>query len=360
MAASANSQPDDAVVLTRDVTGMVHERHVSAYNFKRPNKVTRDHVRALQLVHETFARQLSTIFSSTLRTICPISVDSIEQETYDEFISVLPNPTFLGILAVDPLPGRGMLHLPQDCAMNVVDRLLGGQGLPTNASRPMSEIEVNVLRGLLDRGVRELKYAFESFMKVDGRIASYESNPQFAQLLSLSDMVVTGTYTLSIEDESWQIKLSFPYNMLEPALIAFTQSKQANEHKPEELAEVRLRLREHVEQAKVEVRVEFNTVSVAAEEIIDLRIGDVLPLSHRVKDPLTVKIGDQPCFEALPGRSGNRLSCMVITDSSNNPFLRKPAEFIATTVEHTTAEALDPPMPQDFINTIDDEQVFQE
>ena len=123
---------------------------------------------------------------------------------------------------------------------------------------------------------------------------------------------------------------------------------------------MRLRLREHVEQAKVEVRVEFNTVSVAAEEIIDLRIGDVLPLSHRVKDPLTVKIGDQACFEALPGRSGNRLSCMVITDANNNPFLRKPAEFIATTVEHAHAEALDPPGHHDGMTSIDDQPHFQE
>lgn len=359
MAASASPQPDETVILTRDVTGMVHQRHVSAYNFKRPNKVTRDHVRALQLVNETFARQLSTIFSSTLRTICPITVDSIEQETYDEFISILPTPTFLGILAVDPLPGRGMFHMPQDCAMNVIDRLLGGQGVPSGAQRPLSEIEVNVLRGLLDRGIRELKYAFESFMKVDGRIVSYESNPQFAQLLGLSDMVVTASYTLTIDDQSWPIKLSFPYNMLEPALIAFTQSKQATEHKPEELAEVRLRLREHVEQAKVEVKVEFNTVSVAAEEIVDLRIGDVLPLSHRVKDPLTVKIGDQPCFEALPGRSGNRLSCMVITDANSNPFLRKPATFLGTTVESADAEALDPPM-NDFMGHVISDQDYQE
>ena len=307
---SIKAAPSTAAESSAD--GAPRERKIAPYDFRRPNKVSRDHVRALQLVHETFARQFSTILSTTLRALSPVSVRSIEQQTYDEYITPLRNPTYLAILAVDPLPGQGIFHLPLPAAMEIVDRLLGGPGGGDHPERPMTEIEVGVLRGLLERVMRELTYAFESFIEVSTRITTQESNPQFAQVVALSDMVVTAVYDLKIGEHAWEASLCFPFSMLQPALDAFTASKQRDEASGVDPELVEGLLQDHLQEAPVEVSVAFNTVRLASRDIVDLRTGDVLPLRHSTENPLTVNVGGVPCFTALPGKRGRRLACMVV------------------------------------------------
>ncbi len=309
---SASAAPAVSTLITVDQTGTPRERKVSAYDFKRPNKVSRDHVRALQLVHETFARQFSTILSSTLRALTPISIAAIEQHTYDEYVSPLPSPTFMAILAVDPLPGQGIFHLPLHAAMEIVDRLLGGPGGNTHPDRPLTEIEIGVLRGLLERVMRELTYAFESFLDVETRITSTESNPQFAQIVALSDMVVVATYDIAIGDDTWEASLCFPYLMLQPALEAYTESKRSHDADAHDLGQVQAMLTDHLPEAPVDLAVHFNPVTLSAQEIVELQTGDVLPLRHRVAAPLTVTGGGVPCFAAMPGRQGRRSAALVI------------------------------------------------
>lgn len=305
---------DESTVIMVDSSGTPRRRTVSTYDFKRPNKVGRDHARALQLVHETFARQFSTILSSTLRTLSPVTVTAIEQRTYDEYVSPMPNPTFIAILGVDPLPGHGILHLPLPAAMEVVDRLLGGPGGGGHPQRPLSEIEIGVLRGLLDRVMRELTYAFESFFDITTAITSTESNPQFAQVAGLSDMVVVATYQIGIGEERWEASLGFPFMMLQPALEAYTESKRTRDADSAELQRAAELVHRQLHDAPVEVRVAFDAVSLTADEIVSLQVGDCLPLRHAVDAPLTVTVGGVPCFHAMPGRSGRRLAAMVTAD----------------------------------------------
>jgi flagellar motor switch protein FliM len=306
---------DESTVIMVDASGTPRRRTVAAYDFKRPNKVGRDHARALQLVHETFARQFSTILSSTLRILSPVTVTAIEQRTYDEYVSPMPSPTSISILTVDPLPGKGILHLPQQAAMEVVDRLLGGPGGDRHPTRPLTEIELGVLRGLLERVVAELDYAFESFIEVRTSIAGSESNPQFAQVAGLSDMVVVGTYAVTIGERSWEASLGFPFMMLEPALEAYTESKRTRDVDAAELTRAAEMVRLQLGEAPVDVVAQFGTVTLSADDIVSLRPGDVLPLRHRVDAPLTVLVGGVPCFRAMPGRSGRRLAAMVVGEA---------------------------------------------
>jgi flagellar motor switch protein FliM len=310
----------ESTVIMVDASGTPRTRTVAPYDFRRPNKVGRDHARALQLVHETFARQFSTILSSTLRALAPVTLRAIEQRTYDEYVSELANPSFIAILTVEPLPGQGILYLPLDAAMEVVDRLLGGPGGEAHPDRPMTEIEIGVLRGLLDRVMRELTYAFESFIQVRTSITGTESNPQFAQVAGLSDMVVVATYGIAIGERSWEASLAFPFMMLQPALDAYSESKRTRDVDSGELARARALVDDQLREAPVEIGVTFNTVRLSAEEIVSMQLGDVLPLRHRIDAPLTITVGGVACFQAMPGRSGRRLAAMVTGD------LRDPAD----------------------------------
>lgn len=310
---SSPAAPPVASTITQvDATGTPRTRKVAPYDFRRPNKISRDHVRALQLVHETFARQFSTILSSTLRSLAPISIARIEQLTYDEYVSPMPSPTYMAILEVDPLPGLGIFHLPLPAAMEIVDRLLGGPGNGAHPDRPMSEIEIGVLRGLLERVMRELTYAFESFMQVDTRITTTESNPQFAQVAALSEMVVVAMYTIGIGDQSWEASLCFPISTLQPALDAYTDSKRSREVGSGDVDRAKGLLHDHLHDAPIDLAVQFNTVCLTAAEIVGLQPGDVLPLRHAVDQPLTISVGGVPSFSAMPGRRGRRLAAMVV------------------------------------------------
>ncbi len=335
---SLHTLADESSIIMVDASGTPRRRTVASYDFKRPNKVGRDHARALQLVHETFARQFSTILSSTLRTLAPVTVQAIEQRTYDEYVSPMPSPTFMAILAVDPLPGSGVLHLPLGAAMELVDRLLGGPGGGAHPDRSMTEIEIGVLRGLLERVMHELTYAFESFIEVRTTITGTESNPQFAQIASLSDMMVVGSYAIVIGEQSWTASLAFPFMMLQPALEAYTDSKRSKDVDSSELARARALLQDQLQDAPVGLDVQFNTVTLSAEDIVSLRPGDVLPLRHRVDAPLTVNVGGLPCFTAMPGRNGRRLAAMVTGELMRNGAPARQALLQDTTDPSTQTD----------------------
>ena len=128
------------------------------FDFRRPNKFSRDHVRAFQIVHETFARQLSTVLATTLRAGANCTLGTVEQLTYDEYVRSLPNPSYLIVLSLSPLPGAAILQFPLPIVFAAIDRLLGGTGDSVSPKRPLTEIESNLMRSVVDRTLRELEY----------------------------------------------------------------------------------------------------------------------------------------------------------------------------------------------------------
>jgi flagellar motor switch protein FliM len=156
------------------------------FDFRRPSKFSRDHARALQIVHETFARQFTTILSTTLRSVSSVTVASVDHISYDEYVRSSPELCFLAILNIDPLSGAAILQLPLDIGMAAIDRLLGGTGDGAQPRRALTDIESSLLRELVQRVLRELDYAFESLVKTSTSIVQLESNPQFAQVAAAS------------------------------------------------------------------------------------------------------------------------------------------------------------------------------
>ena len=282
------------------------------FDFRRPSKFSRDHVRALQIVHETFARHFSTVLATTLRAIGQVSLTSIEQLTYDEYVRALPNPSYLIIMSLHPLPGAALFQLPLPIAFAAVDRLLGGTGESPSPDRPLTEIEANLMRSLVDRALRELEYAYESVMRVEAEIIQHEFNPQFAQIAAPSDMVLAATFEVRIGEKRGSSTLCIPHNMLQPVLEAIASqqlfSDRAQLH-PEHWVRM---LEDAIERVPVDVSVVFDTVSLTSNEVVGLQVGDIVPLEHPVDMPLTVEVDGIPCYYAVTGRRSKRLACLVV------------------------------------------------
>jgi flagellar motor switch protein FliM len=282
-----------------------------AYDFRRPNKFTREHVRALQIAHETFARQFTTVLSTTLRTVSHVQARGIGQLTYDEYIRDVANPTYLAILSLPPLAGAAIFHLPLPVVLTAVDRLLGGPGTGPSVNRALTEIEQSLVRDLLGRVLRELAYAFESLTALEPTVIHQESNPQFAQIGSPSDMVIVFAYDLRIGSQAGEATLCIPFSALQPVLDEVMGNSLLAGRIEADAGSVRDALAGRMGSAPVTVSVSFPPVTLALADIVDLRPGDVLPLDHRIDAPLEVSVGGVPRFAARPGRRGKRLACVI-------------------------------------------------
>jgi len=283
------------------------------FDFRRPQKFSRDHSRALEIVHETFARQVTTILSTTLRAVSQVSLAGVEESSYGDYVETLPNPTVLNIVSAEPLPGVGALHLPLSLAMGAVDRILGGTGSGTLATRPLTDIEEGLVRGLIERWLRAWADSFESLARVDPKIVNVESNPQFAQIAAPSDMVMVISFDVHIGASEGVMTLCLPFASLQPVLDRIV-GPSVFTGKTVDTVAAAVAMGTALGAAPIDVSVSFNTVSLASHEILELREGDVLPLHHPIGAPLTVKASGVPTFKAMAGRRGRRLACVIVND----------------------------------------------
>ncbi len=284
------------------------------FDFRRPNKFSRDHLRAFQIVHETFARQLSTVFATTLRAVAQVTLANVEQVTYDEYVRSLPNPSYLTIVSLNPLPGAAVLQLPLPIAFAAVDRLLGGTGEALSPKRPLTEIESNIMRSLMERALRELEYAYETLVRVEAEIVQPEFNPQFAQVAAPSDMAISVTFETRIGEKRGMSSVCIPYATMQPVLESLASQQLFADRSGRDPELWANQLDSAIHNVPVELRVSFREVALESTDILGLRVGDVIPLDHPVDEPLTVYVDDIPCYHAVTGRRGKRLACLIVDD----------------------------------------------
>ena len=281
------------------------------YDFRRPSRFSRGHVRALQIVDDTFARQFALVLSTALRASCQVTVAAVHQLTGDEYTRTVANPSLLAVLDLDPLPGAGVFQLPMSIVMSIVDRLLGGPGGPDQPNRALSDIEVGIIRQLLQRIVHELNYAFESLTPVNATVGGLESDPQFLQIVAPSEPVIVVEFAIRIGEQQATSSLCLPFATLEPALDAISESLVT--HRTEKDERAAQDVERQLNAVPVELSIRFHEVTVTSSQILTLAIGDVLPLRHPVNQPLVMLADGVEVAAAVPGSHGQRLACQIVS-----------------------------------------------
>ncbi|MEX2658085.1 MAG: flagellar motor switch protein FliM [Acidimicrobiales bacterium] len=282
------------------------------FDFRRPNTFSREHVRALQIVHETFARQLGTVLSTTLRAVSQVTVASVQQITYNDYVASSANPTLLAQLSLEPLSGAGLLQVPLPLAMSILDRLLGGSGTGPYPARPLTDIEEGLIREVLERSLKELSSAFESLVHLQPSIVQLESNPQFAQVAAPSDMVVAVIFDTRIGGQEGQLSLCIPFASLQPALERVTGHSLGGDRRQDDLASAAVAMGLAMQDVPVDVSVRFTPVHLTSEEVVGLCAGDIVPLGHPADRPLALLAGAVVVLPAVAGRQGKRLACRIV------------------------------------------------
>ncbi len=288
------------------------------YDFRRPTKLSREHVRVLQIAFETFTRKWATLFTTSLRAVCSVQLTSIQQLTYDEYIASLPTPTTMFLLSLNPVEGAGIVQLSVSTVLTAVDHMLGGTGAGPQPERSLTDVESAVIRGVVDRLLHELSYALEMLGRFQPDVTTVEYNPQFAQASAASDLVVVATFDIHAGADVSTASLSLPFNGIFSYLERAVSGPAAGRdlaHREAAAHSIALRLQE----APVEVAVRFSGTAVQLPEVMGLRVGDVLPLRHAIRSPLAVTVAGNTFAHAVPGREGRRLACLIVNPSEGIP-----------------------------------------
>ena len=296
-------------------SGRSRRGEARTYDFRRPTKLSREHVRVLQIAQEAFARQATTILTTFLRAGARLELVGIEQSSYDDYIVTLPNPVYISTFSLEPMAGKGMLAYPLDIAMAIVDHMLGGSGTAEQPSRPMTAMETTITNHLLDRLLDEFAVSFATITEIQPALLGHEYNPQLAQAAAGSDTVMVASFTMSVGSREGEATLVLPFSSFAQALNnaaspQLSDSALAKRKRAAEALTARLNL------VPVDVSVRFAPLTVSSADLLSLAVGDVLLLRHPPDAPLEVTTNDVTFAYAIASNHRRRLAAAIVPTPS--------------------------------------------
>ncbi len=286
-------------------------RKIKVYDFRRPDKFSKDQIRGLQMIHESFARLLTTNLSARVRSVVQMKVVSVDQVTYEEFTRSLLNPTVLSLFVLEPLEGTSILEINPSLVFAVIDRLLGGKGEPLRKPRELTDIEMTVVRRLIDDFLSALEEAWGHVVELKLRLEGIESNPQFVQIAPPNDMTAVITIDAKIGEAEGMINLCFPYFVLEPIVSKLSAQYWFSAVRKETPPEMVENLRKRLERVLIPVSAELGSSTLTVGELLDLDIGDVILLNQRVGSLVNIKVGERVKFRGKVGTLGKKLAVRI-------------------------------------------------
>jgi flagellar motor switch protein FliM len=280
----------------------------TSYNFRRPDRVSKETIRSLHFLHERFARNVSTSLSAYLRAATEVSIVSVEQFTYSEFLMSLPDPTAFYALTLLPVEGSGALELNPVVAFTMIDRMLGGSGQRVVLDRALTEIEQNVIDGVVKLILEQLSEAWLPIIAAQFRVTGRETRPQMLQVAAPNEAMLLLVFDIRVSDARGMLNLCIPTAGVEAIGSTFTQSWYRNRRMPSD--HERDALLDNLGRVSVQVSAGLDT-SLPARELLRLRRGEVLALGVPLTHPLTVRVGNMDHFEGHPMMVGEHAGIAI-------------------------------------------------
>ena len=287
-------------------------RLVKAYDFRRPDKFSKEQWGTLQSMYEAFSRFAGAAFSSRLRTLSNIRLSSIDQGLYEEWQAQVPSQTACYVLSMQPMTGNIVVEFNLDVASEVVDRMLGGNGLLIDRTREMSDVETGLLRSFSSVIGQSLQEMWSAVVPVRSQLQDFGLDAGLIQVASPTDVVLTAFFEVSIGDHLGAMSICVPYTVLEPITSQLSAQVWFSSGRPQASTdEERSQMQALIARSELEVQVELGAVDLPASSLIDLQIGDTIVLDQRVGHSLDLKVDGRARFRGLPGTSGRYLGFRV-------------------------------------------------
>lgn len=277
------------------------EKTVKNYDFARPAKFSKEHLRTLEIIFEHYGRLLSTNLPAYLRRPVQVSVMNSEAVTYSEFANALSNPVLLGVVSFEPLDGNVVMEIASNLGFAMVDRLLGGAGTALDKPREFSEIELTILERMFNVCVNLLREPWENVVDIHPRLERIETNSQFAQIISPSEMIAIITVNIKIGDVEGLMNICLPYIVLEPVMDKLNTKYWFSTMQDKDVNTYEDAIASLISKAQIPVKAVLGSSSISVNDFINLGVGDVIKLDTKVDEELDVFVGNIKKFTALPG-----------------------------------------------------------
>ena len=287
------------------------EKQVKDYDFARPSKFSKEHLRTLEIIFEHYGRLLSTNLPVYLRKNVQIEVMNSEAVTYHEFSNALSNPVLLGIVNFSPLQGSIIIEMANNLGYAIVDRMLGGKGEPMEKVREYSEIELLILERIFIVCVNLLHEPWQNVVEIHPRLERIETNSQYAQIISPSEMIAIITINVKIGDVEGLMNICLPFITVEDVIDKlntkywYANMQQYDETDYADAIEVLIR------KAQIPLKAVLGSSTISVSDFSMLQVGDIIRLDRKADEELDIYVGNIKKFAALPGASGENYAVRV-------------------------------------------------
>ncbi len=277
------------------------EKQVKNYDFSRPTKFSKEHLRTLEIIFEHYSRLISTNLPVYLRKNVQVTVASSETVTFNEFTNALSNPVILGIIDFAPLNGNIILDLATNLGYAMLDRMLGGSGVPLEKNRDFSEIELTIIQKILVMFTQLLREPWKNVVDISPVLSRLETNPQFAQVIAPNDMIAIVTLNMKIGDVEGFMNVCLPFFTLEEIMDKlntkywFSTMQENRSENYEEYIESLIR------KVDIPIRAVLGRSTISVNDFVGLQVGDCIRLETKVDEDMDIYVGNIRKFTALPG-----------------------------------------------------------
>jgi len=305
LAALSNGELDAEEIKAKD------EVHVRNYDFARPAKFSKEHLRTLEIIFEHYARLLSTHLPLHLRKNVQVSVASSETVVFSEFSNALSNPVILGVVDFNPLKGSIMMEMSPNLGFTVIDRMLGGQGAPIEKNRGFSEIELIILEKIMVLCMQLMKEPWKNVAEINPIMERIETNSQFAQIIAPNDMIAIVTLNVTIGNVDGFMNICIPYFTVEDVIDRLSTRFWYSSMKEDSEEDLSIYIESLIRRAEVPITARLGKSIITVDDFANLQCGDIIRLDTNAGEMLPVYVGNIKKFLAVPGKVNDNYAVRV-------------------------------------------------
>ncbi len=288
------------------------KQKVKPYDFKSPQKFSKEHIRSLELIYDSYARIISNYLTGQVRSNVKIKIESIEQITYEEFIHSIPNPTVLTVFRMPPLNGSILFETNPQFVFQIIDVLLGGTGTGKYKMREFTDIDKNIIKHVNKGLISSMKLAWEDVLEVEPEIEGLETNPALNQTMAPTEPVALITFSVDMNKSNTFLNICIPYLSIEKVLDRLVVQYWFRENDEEILRESREKLKNRLNVVRVSLTGILGSTNITIDDFLKLSVGDVVTLDNKSSSPVKLHVEDKPYYYGKPGVVGKNLGIQIL------------------------------------------------
>ena len=300
-------------------TDSIIQKKIQLYDFRHPDRFSKEQLRTIEIMHETFARLVTNNFSTQLRTLVSVQIASVSQITYEEFVKTAANPTLFAVIDMRPFSGSAMIEINPSITFTIMEILFGGEG-GSIFNRELTEIEQAVAENIIEGMLEYFRETWKKIINLRPHLLNIETNPNLVQVVPPNEMMLLIIFNCKINNIDGLINIAIPYITIEPIVSKLSaQTWYAVDISGENDEKVKGKLTRIMTEVEMDVTAVIGKVQLSIDEILSLKTGDVVMLDGaKFTDPISLCIGDIKKFNVIPGRKANRLAVKIIDGIQEN------------------------------------------